>query len=103
MRRRYVFGKDKKLYPQGEVPEEVGLLYDNYGSGRRAPAIHMDYPDTISPIDGTIIKGRRGLREHCQKHDVVPTLDLKGLPTTREPYKPDRAAIRQELIKQFYK
>jgi hypothetical protein len=104
MRIRYVFGKDKKLYREGEVPEEIGLLHESHTIAR-GPTIHMDYPDFVSPIDGTVVKGRRGLRDHCREHDVVPTADLKGLPFKQaaEPYTPDRAAIRQELKKQFYK
>lgn len=101
---RYVFGKDKKLYPEGQVPEEIGLLYERHGHGSTGPAIHMDIPDFVSPIDGTVIKGRRGLRDHCRQHDVVLTADLRGLPIRQaaEEYKPDRAAIREELKKQIY-
>jgi hypothetical protein len=40
-----------------------------------------DLPDFVSPIDGRTYSGRRGLREHCLRHDVVPNADLKGLPT----------------------
>jgi hypothetical protein len=42
------------------------------------------------------------MREHCAKHNVVPTADLKGLPTTPPRVEPDRAAIKQELIRQLY-
>lgn len=44
------------------------------------PAILGDVPDFVSPIDGTVVSGRAGLREHCRRHDVVPTADLAGLP-----------------------
>lgn len=43
-------------------------------------AILGDLPDFVSPIDGTIVKGRSGLRDHCARHDVVPTAELSGLP-----------------------
>ncbi len=45
-----------------------------------APVILGDLPDFVSPIDGTVVRGRAGMREHCKRHDVVPTADLKGLP-----------------------
>ena len=43
-------------------------------------AVRGDMPDFVSPIDGTVVSGRAALREHCLKHDVVLTADLKGLP-----------------------
>lgn len=60
-----------------------------------------DLPDFKSPIDGTIVRGRAGLREHCSKHNVVPTADLAGLPNKQavSEYKPDKQAIRQELAR----
>lgn len=99
---RYVFGKDKKLYPENAVPPEIGRLYDQHNTGG-APAVHMDYPDFVSPIDGTVVKGRRGLRDHCRTHDVVPTRELAGLQAGVPKQEPDRAAIRKELIKAVYK
>lgn len=39
-----------------------------------------DLPEFRSPIDGKMYSGRAGLREHCARHDVVPTADLAGLP-----------------------
>ena len=42
--------------------------------------IMPDLPDFVSPIDGKRYSGRAGLREHCAKHNVVPTADLAGLP-----------------------
>jgi hypothetical protein len=57
-----------------------------------APMIAADLPDFVSPIDRQVYSGRRGLREHCQRHSVVPTEDLKGLPPkpTVAPYQPSR-------------
>lgn len=59
-------------------------------SGQSAPAILGDYAPFISPIDGTVVEGRRQFREHCLKHDVVPTADLAGLPMRQavEEYRP---------------
>ena len=45
-----------------------------------APGIMPDLPDFVSPIDGSVVSGRAGLREHCLKYNVVPTAELKGLP-----------------------
>ena len=47
---------------------------------QRSHAVCGDIPDFVSPIDGTVVSGRAGLREHCLKHDVVPNEELKGLP-----------------------
>ena len=44
-----------------------------------APAILGDVPAFVSPIDGSVVSGRAGLREHCKRHDVVPTAELAGL------------------------
>jgi hypothetical protein len=62
-----------------------------------------DLPDFVSPIDGKVYSGRAGMRDHCARHSVVPTADLKGLPVGPQQRQPDRTAIRQELIKQYYK
>lgn len=58
-----------------------------YRKGEEPPSSHTrrvtilpDLPDFVSPIDGKTYSGRAGMREHCAKHDVVPTADLKGLP-----------------------
>jgi hypothetical protein len=68
--------------------------------GSSGPMFMPDLPDFVSPIDGKSYSGRAGLREHCALHNVVPTADLAGLPfkTTAQEYKPDRGAIRQEII-----
>lgn len=69
------------------------------------PTVFGDLPDFVSPIDGSVVHGRAGLREHCIKHNVVPTADLAGLPVklVNPEYKPDRAAIREEIRRQLYK
>lgn len=105
MRTRFVFGNDKKLYEEGKFPEGVEPLYKKrpvYGHG---PAIHGDFEPFVSPLDGKIVSGRKAYRQHCKDHDVVPTMELKGLPPKKavEEYKPDRAAIKEELRKHLYK
>lgn len=61
-----------------------GVLYDKStlvdSNAPSVPAILGDVPDFVSPIDGTLVSGRAGLREHCRRHDVVPTAELAGLP-----------------------
>lgn len=44
------------------------------------PAIQGDLPEFISPIDGAVVRGRAGLRDHCARHNVIPTSELAGLP-----------------------
>jgi hypothetical protein len=67
----------------------VGIPADDYEAlaaarGHTEPGgsvrIMPDLPDFVSPIDGKRYSGRAGLREHCAKHNVVPTADLAGLP-----------------------
>jgi hypothetical protein len=61
-----------------------------------------DLPDFISPIDNTLVSGRKGMREHCKRHDVVPTEELKGLPPkyANAPYQLSKQEIqeRREFI-----
>jgi hypothetical protein len=52
----------------------------NYTLPRQTATVMGDIQDFVSPIDGTVVSGRAGLREHCLKHNVVPTAELKGLP-----------------------
>jgi hypothetical protein len=68
--------------------------------------IAPDLPDFVSPIDGTTVRGRAGMREHCKKHDVVPTSDLAGLPTlplvSEWKHTPrEREEIRQTLSREI--
>ena len=64
--------------------------------------IMPDLPDFVSPIDGKVYHGRTGMRDHCARHDVVPTADLKGLPTKLpvEVPKESRRARKEEIIRQ---
>ena len=85
-----------KLYERG-----VDVIPDDAGSVRSA-AVLGDVPDFVSPIDGSVVSGRAGLREHCKKHHVVPTADLKGLPLKQfnqntPPSEAYREATRQTI------
>lgn len=44
------------------------------------PFVLPDAPDFVSPIDGSVVRGRAGIRDHCARHNVVPTAELAGLP-----------------------
>lgn len=43
----------------------------------RGLTIMPDLPDFVSPIDGSVVKGRKGYREHCMKHNVTNPADFK--------------------------
>lgn len=91
-----------KLYDKSKpLPDEVAAQI----RGRSSHAVMGDLPDFVSSIDGTVVRGRAGLRDHCARHNVVPTCDLAGLPPkpANAQYVPDRAAIRETLRKQLYK
>lgn len=38
--------------------------------------IMPDMPDFVSPIDRTVVKGRKGYREHCKRHGVTNSSDF---------------------------
>jgi hypothetical protein len=96
MPRRSFVQINGKLYERGvdDIPEQVSAT---------GAAIIPDLPDFVSPIDGKVYSGRAGMRNHCARHDVVPTADLKGLPIGPPQHQPDRTAIREELKKLYYK
>jgi hypothetical protein len=103
MARRSFVQVNGKLYERGvdDIPDVAGM-----GSGRAGTHTVMgDLPDFVSPIDGQLVSGRAGLREHCKKHGVVPTADLKGLPFKQavQEYQPDRAGIRDAIRRAVYK
>lgn len=87
-----------------------GVLYEKgtepVSDQRRGPAIQGDYADFISPIDGTIVRGRAGIRDHCARHNVVPTRDLVGLPHRPPEVKLSRSEriedIRRAMIQKGY-
>jgi hypothetical protein len=61
---------DGKLYDKDELSRSEAI----------APSVLPDMPEFRSPIDGKVYSGRSGLRDHCARHNVVPTAELKGLP-----------------------
>ena len=38
--------------------------------------IMPDLPDFVSPIDGKVVRGRRGYRAHCKEHNVTGMSDF---------------------------
>jgi hypothetical protein len=90
-----------------------GKLYDKslpLPEGVEAPqgktaTVLNDLGDFVSPIDGKTYSGRAGLRDHCARHSVVPTAELKGLPPkpANQPYQPDSAGIRDAIRRAVYK
>jgi hypothetical protein len=60
-----------------------GKLYDKATLSQQepnAPAVRGDMDSFVSPIDGSVVSGRAAFRDHCRRHNVVPTADLAGLP-----------------------
>jgi hypothetical protein len=93
MRRSYV-QVDGVLYEKGTEPKYESNDW---------PTIMPDLPDFVSPIDGTVVRGRAGLRDHCARHGVVPTADLAGLPHRRA-VKPESPLedIKRVMIQKGY-
>jgi hypothetical protein len=101
MTRRSYVQIDGVLYEKGTEPRR------STEEAQRGPAIFGDLPDFVSPIDGRSYSGRRGLREHCDRHSVVPNADLKGLPVlttnsetrSQQEIRRDKAARKEQVIR----
>lgn len=81
-----------KLYDKAELSE----------ASSDTPAILGDIPEFVSPLDGSVVSGRAAYREHCRRHNVVPSEELKGLPPKpmNMPYNPppqERQQTRQMI------
>lgn len=94
-RKGWVYLADGRVLEKGS-PEH----YEHLAGQSNGVMIAPDLPEFVSPIDGKSYSGRAGMREHNKRHNVVSNSELKGLPplTTHQEYKPNRAAIRGELI-----
>ena len=96
----------RKSYIQinGKLYDKAELSQQQNAQGVAAPAVMADIPDFVSPIDGKVVSGRAALREHCKRHDVVPTADLAGLPPkpfimpTSEAYREETRRTIAEII-----
>jgi len=68
----------------------------------RGTLIFGDLPDVVSPIDGTVIRGRRGFREHFKRHNVTFAEDFKEewkKPRENPVHSKDQKQKRIEAIK----
>lgn len=58
--------------------EKTGEMVMGYSPPRRGwNGIMGDLPDFVSPIDGKVVNGRAGLRDHNKRHDVTNPADFK--------------------------
>lgn len=96
-RKAWVYTSDGRCLERGS-PEHQQYLGDQAGT---APLVFGDEESFVSPIDRKVYSGKAGMREHNRRHGVINNRDLVGLPVMRSTseYKPDRAAIRGELLK----
>lgn len=96
MRKAWVYTPDGRVFERGS-PEHHAYL----GEQSTSPLVFADEGDFVSPIDRKVYSGKAGMREHNRIHGVINNRDLVGLPVMRSAteYKPDRAAIRSEILK----
>jgi len=67
MRTRYRFVK-------GELVE----IAEDAPAPSKGAFLHLDLPDHVSPIDGSVLTGRAARRDHMRRHDVVDARELGG-------------------------
>lgn len=75
-------------------------------SGDSSPGFIPDITPFVSPIDGTVINSRTQYRDHCKRHDVVPTVELAGLPNSRNPTartKQDQEQLKRQIADLVYR
>ena len=58
--------------PYNLIPKD-----EYYPKRERGLMVMPDLPDFVSPIDGKVVKGRKGYREHCREHNVTGMSDFK--------------------------
>lgn len=64
--------------PRWRQDSKTGKLIPIDEAARRhdGVAVHGDIQSFVSPIDGTVITDRKQYREHCEKHNVVPSAEF---------------------------
>ena len=67
MRRVYVYDPETKQMVPKEQARPRGVV--------QAPLIMGDMPDFVSPIDQSVINGRRDYREHAKRYGVTNIAD----------------------------
>lgn len=87
---------DKAVWVESGSPEHLEYL-----EKIRRPKSNIigDEGEFVSPIDGKVYSGRRGMREHNARHDVINNRDLVGLPTGISGKAPpsDRRQLRRDI------
>jgi hypothetical protein len=69
----------RRLYRQNRQTLEMELVSETRTApGSRGVLICPDISPFKSVVDGTVITGRRALREHNKRNDVTFTEDFKG-------------------------
>jgi hypothetical protein len=84
MRRRFRYDPVFKVMVEIDVDDNEPL----------ATMVRRDIPAFRSPLDGTIVEGRRAYEEHMRKHNVVP---FEAGDEKRRPPKADPAPLRELL------
>ena len=78
----------------------------NYPASDGATSFIPDIVPFVSPIDGTVINSRTQYRDHCKRHDVVPTAELAGLsakPTYDAQSRAEVEARKQVIADKVYR
>lgn len=92
---KQVWNEDLKKHEMIEV--------DSGGKMPRSHFIHDDFKPFVSPIDQTVVSGRRQYDDHCRKHNVMNAAELdEGHFKQRKKAKDDHyqgARSRQEIQK----
>lgn len=70
-----VYTPDGQSFLKGS-PEHIAYLGARENN---APLVFSDEGEFVSPIDGKVYSGKRGMHEHNRRHDVINNRDLVGL------------------------
>lgn len=92
------------VWRNGELVEKH--LAAPIDSESNVPGFIPDIQPFVSPIDGTVINSRTQYRDHCKRHDVVPTAELAGLPSQRNPAartKQDQEQLKRQIADLVYR
>lgn len=80
--------------------EMVEITYVEEDSSSGAPMVHGDIPAFVSPLDGSVVEGRRAYEEHMRKHNVVPF--EQGSEKKNQPAQSRSPQARQELRERLW-
>lgn len=68
----------RRRYKYNPATKEMELVSESIGLRDRGVLICPDIETFKSSVDGTVITGRRSLREHNKRNDVTFTEDFRG-------------------------